>query len=107
MRTLWAPDSDMQDIILTNGLQHADVATLVCVKAGASRIFAIDINPSKFEAATKWGATDCINPKDYDKPIQQVIVEMTEWGCDYTFECIGSTQVCSSCVCAASQLKTK
>lgn len=26
----------------------------------------------KFEAARKWGATDCVNPKDYDKPIQQV-----------------------------------
>ncbi len=26
----------------------------------------------KFEAAKKWGATDCVNPKDYDKPIQQV-----------------------------------
>ena len=26
----------------------------------------------KFEAAKKWGATDCVNPKDYDKPVQQV-----------------------------------
>jgi hypothetical protein len=26
----------------------------------------------KFEAAKQWGATDCVNPKDYDKPIQQV-----------------------------------
>ena len=41
-------------------------------KAGASRIFAIDINAEKFELARKWGATDCINPKDFDKPIQQV-----------------------------------
>jgi S-(hydroxymethyl)glutathione dehydrogenase/alcohol dehydrogenase len=53
-------------------------------RAGASRIFAIDINASKFDAAKEWGATDFVNPKDYDKPIQQVIVEMTEWGCDYT-----------------------
>jgi Zn-dependent alcohol dehydrogenase len=45
---------------------------------------AVDINPGKFEAARKWGATDCINPKDHGKPIQQVIVDMTEWGCDYT-----------------------
>lgn len=42
------------------------------VKAGASRIFAIDINPSKFDLAKKWGATECLNPKDFDKPIQQV-----------------------------------
>jgi Zinc-binding dehydrogenase len=41
-------------------------------KAGASRIFAIDINESKFELAKKWGATDCYNPKKFDKPIQEV-----------------------------------
>jgi S-(hydroxymethyl)glutathione dehydrogenase/alcohol dehydrogenase len=44
----------------------------------------VDINTSKFAAATEWGATECINPRDYDKPVQQVIVEKTEWGCDYT-----------------------
>jgi S-(hydroxymethyl)glutathione dehydrogenase/alcohol dehydrogenase len=54
-------------------------------KAGAARIIAVDVNPAKFEAARAWGATECVNPKDHpDKPIQSVIVEMTEWGCDYT-----------------------
>lgn len=39
----------------------------------ARRIFAIDMNPSKFEIAKKLGATDCLNPKDHgDKPIQTV-----------------------------------
>lgn len=70
-------------------------------KAGASRIFAIDINPSKFEAAKEWGATDCLNPKDYEKPIQAVLVEMTEWGVDYTFECIGNVQVMRAALEAA------
>lgn len=70
-------------------------------KAGASRIFAVDINPAKFEAAREWGATDCINPKDHDKPIQAVLVEATEWGCDYTFECIGNTQVMRAALEAA------
>jgi Zn-dependent alcohol dehydrogenase len=31
--------------------------------------------------------------QDHEKPIQQVLVELTEWGCDYTFECIGNVQV--------------
>ena len=39
------------------------------------------------------GATDCVNPKDFDKPIQQVIVEMTGWGVDHSFECIGNVNV--------------
>ena len=62
-------------------------------QAKAGRIFAIDTNPSKFELAKQFGATDCINPKDHDKPIQQVIVEMTTWGVDHTFECIGNVNV--------------
>ena len=41
-------------------------------KQGASKIYAIDINPKKFELARKFGADECINPKDYDKPIQEV-----------------------------------
>ncbi len=61
--------------------------------ARAGRIIAIDTNPSKFALARTFGATDCVNPKDHDKPIQQVIVEMTEWGVDHSFECIGNTQV--------------
>jgi S-(hydroxymethyl)glutathione dehydrogenase/alcohol dehydrogenase len=44
----------------------------------------VDINASKFDAAREWGATDCLNPRDFDKPIQAVITEMTEWGADYT-----------------------
>ena len=59
--------------------------------AKASRIIAVDINPSKFELATKMGATECVNPKDHgDKPIQQVLVAMTDGGLDYTFEAIGN-----------------
>ncbi len=57
------------------------------------RIIAVDTNPSKFELAREFGATDCINPKDFDKPIQQVIVEMTIWGVDHSFECIGNVNV--------------
>jgi S-(hydroxymethyl)glutathione dehydrogenase/alcohol dehydrogenase len=64
--------------------------------AKASRIIGIDINESKFELARKLGATDCINPKDYDKPIQDVIIELTEGGVDYSFECIGNVDVMRS-----------
>ncbi len=61
--------------------------------AKAGRIIAIDINESKFELARKLGATDCINPNTFDKPIQEVIVEMTDGGVDYSFECIGNVKV--------------
>lgn len=61
--------------------------------AKAGRIIAIDINESKFELARKLGATDCIKPNDYDKPIQEVIVELTDGGVDFSFECIGNVKV--------------
>jgi S-(hydroxymethyl)glutathione dehydrogenase/alcohol dehydrogenase len=66
------------------------------VMAKAERIIAVDVNPGKEEFARQLGATDFINPKDYDKPIQQVIVGMTEWGVDYSFECVGNTQLMRS-----------
>lgn len=71
-------------------------AVIGATMAGASRIIAIDINESKFELARKLGATDCINPKNFDKPIQEVIVEMTGGGVDYSFECIGNVNVMRS-----------
>ena len=71
-------------------------AVIGAVMAKASRIIAIDINESKFELAKKLGATDCINPKHYDKPIQEVIVELTDGGVDFSFECIGNVDVMRS-----------
>ncbi len=62
-------------------------------QAGAGRIIAVDTNPAKFDRAKSMGATDCVNPRDQDKPVQQVIVEMTGWGVDHSFECIGNVQV--------------
>jgi len=61
-----------------------------CKVAGAKRIIAVDINPKKFEVAKQFGATECFNPKDHDRPTQEVLVEMTDGGCDYTFECVGN-----------------
>ncbi|WP_040850846.1 zinc-binding dehydrogenase, partial [Planococcus halocryophilus] len=66
------------------------------VKANASRIIVIDLNEDKFELAKKMGATDFINPSKFDKPIQEVIVEMTDGGVDYSFECIGNVDVMRS-----------
>jgi len=71
-------------------------AVIGAAMAKASRIIAIDINESKFELARKLGATDFINPKDHDKPIQNVIVEMTDGGVDYSFECIGNVNLMRS-----------
>jgi len=63
------------------------------VMAQAERIIVVDINPDKFELAQQLGATDCVNPKDYDVPIQEVLIELTDGGADYSFECVGNVEL--------------
>ena len=63
------------------------------VMARADRILAIDINQDKEEMARQLGATDFVNPKDYDRPIQEVIVDLTDGGVDYSFEAVGNVNL--------------
>ncbi len=62
------------------------------VMARAGRTIGIDTNPAKFDMARRLGATDVVNPADHDRPIQEVLVEMTDGGVDYSFECIGNVE---------------
>ncbi|KAF3789403.1 Alcohol dehydrogenase-like 3 [Nymphaea thermarum] len=61
--------------------------------SGASRIIGVDINSDKFIKAKAMGVTEFVNPRDYDRPVHQVIREMSEGGVDYSFECSGNYQV--------------
>jgi len=73
------------------GLGAVGLAVIMgCKERGASRIIAIDINNDKKKIAEEFGATEFINPKEHDRPIQQVLADMTDGGLDYTFECVGS-----------------
>ncbi|XP_057987114.1 alcohol dehydrogenase 2-like isoform X5 [Hevea brasiliensis] len=60
--------------------------------SGASRIIGVDVNPNKFEQAKKFGVTEFVNPKDHNKPVQEVLVEMTNGGVDTSIECTGNIQ---------------
>jgi S-(hydroxymethyl)glutathione dehydrogenase/alcohol dehydrogenase len=66
------------------------------VMAKAGRIIAIDTNADKFEMAKQLGATDCVNPKEFEDSIQDVIVDMTDGGVDYSFECVGNVNLMRS-----------
>lgn len=72
-------------------------AIIGCKAAGAARIIGVDINKDKFAKAKEVGATECINPRDYEKPIQEVLQEMSGGGVDFSFEVIGQheTMVCN------------
>ncbi|CAL5414660.1 unnamed protein product [Camellia sinensis] len=60
--------------------------------SGASRIIGVDLNSNRYEQAKKFGVTEFVNPKDYNKPVQEVISEMTNGGVDRSVECTGSTE---------------
>lgn len=85
------------DTVAVFGLGGIGLSVLIGAKmAKAGRIIAIDVNEDKFKIAKQLGATDVVNPKDYDKSIQEVIVDMTDGGVDYSFECIGNVNVMRS-----------
>jgi S-(hydroxymethyl)glutathione dehydrogenase/alcohol dehydrogenase len=63
------------------------------VMAKAGRILAVDINADKEEVARQLGATDFVNPNDYDQPIQDVVVDLTNGGVDYSFEAVGNVDL--------------
>ncbi|KAI5006433.1 hypothetical protein ZWY2020_033676 [Hordeum vulgare] len=67
------------------GLAAAEDARIT----GASRITCVDLNASRFEEARKFGCTEFVNPKDHTKPVQQVLVDMTNGGVDRSVECTG------------------
>ncbi|OBT51419.1 S-(hydroxymethyl)glutathione dehydrogenase [Pseudogymnoascus sp. 24MN13] len=64
------------------------------LKQGAGKIIVVDVNGSKKEWAEKFGATDFINPNDLGKTtLLENLVEMTDGGCDFTFDCTGNVHV--------------
>ena len=59
--------------------------------AGASRIIAVNGNPSKFAMAKHLGATDFVDSSSLDKSVHQYIAgDLTPWGVDYSFDCTGN-----------------
>ncbi|MEL7368715.1 MAG: S-(hydroxymethyl)glutathione dehydrogenase/class III alcohol dehydrogenase [Myxococcota bacterium] len=85
------------DTVAVFGLGGIGLAVIMGAKqAGASRIIGVDINSDKFPKAQALGATEVVNPRDHEAPIHEVIVQMTDGGVDFSFECIGNVDVMRS-----------
>jgi S-(hydroxymethyl)glutathione dehydrogenase/alcohol dehydrogenase len=61
--------------------------------AGADMIVGVDTNPAREKLARKFGLTHFVNPKELKGDLVAHLVELTKGGADYSFECIGNTQV--------------
>ena len=60
--------------------------------AGADRIIGVDLNAAKRPLAERFGMTDFLNPTDVEDAAA-AIVDLTDGGVDYSFECIGNVDV--------------
>ena len=70
------------------GLNVIQAAKMV----GADKIIGIDINPAREAMARQFGMTQFINPRDVENVVD-AIVQLTDGGADYSFECVGNTQL--------------
>ncbi|MGH1361370.1 MAG: S-(hydroxymethyl)glutathione dehydrogenase/class III alcohol dehydrogenase [Burkholderiaceae bacterium] len=61
--------------------------------AGADKIIGVDLNNDRKEMAEKFGMTHFVNPKEVEGDLVSYLVDLTDGGADYSFECIGNTEV--------------
>ena len=61
--------------------------------AGADKIIGVDLNPAREAMARKFGMTHFVNPKEVEGDLVAHLVELTDGGADYSFECIGNVDV--------------
>ncbi len=64
-----------------------------CRMVGANKIIGVDINPSKKALAEQLGLTHFVNPKELEGDLVAHLVELTDGGADYSFECIGNVNL--------------
>ena len=60
---------------------------------GASKIIGVDLNPDKRPLAEQYGMTHFVNPKEIEGDLVDYLVQLTDGGADYSFECIGNVNV--------------
>jgi len=61
--------------------------------AGANKIVGVDLNPNRKALAEKFGMTHFVNPKEVEGDLVPHLVELTDGGADYSFECVGNVEL--------------
>src|SRR5688572_4416207 len=61
--------------------------------AGANLIVGVDVNPARAELGRRFGMTHFVNPSELGGDLVAHLVELTQGGADYSFECVGSVQL--------------
>ncbi len=61
--------------------------------AGARQIVGIDVNPARYDIAYRFGMTDFVNPNEVEGELVPYLVNLTNGGADYSFECVGNVKL--------------
>jgi S-(hydroxymethyl)glutathione dehydrogenase/alcohol dehydrogenase len=57
---------------------------------GANKIVGVDLNPGRRALAEKFGMTHFVDPSEVEGDLVPYLVDLTDGGADYSFECIGN-----------------
>jgi S-(hydroxymethyl)glutathione dehydrogenase/alcohol dehydrogenase len=57
---------------------------------GANKIIGVDLNPDRKALGEKFGMTHFVNPNEVEGDLVPYLVDLSDGGADYSFECIGN-----------------
>ncbi|MFB2896548.1 S-(hydroxymethyl)glutathione dehydrogenase/class III alcohol dehydrogenase [Aerosakkonemataceae cyanobacterium BLCC-F50] len=82
------------DNVVVFGLGGVGLSVIQGAKlAGANMIIGVDINPNKKALGEKLGMTHFVNPKEVEGDLVPYLVNLTNGGADFSFECIGNVKI--------------
>jgi len=91
---LWTAKVEPGSTVVVFGLGGIGLNVIQGAKlVGASKIIGVDLNPARQAIAEKFGMTDFVNPQEIEGDLVQHLVELTDGGADFSFECIGNVNV--------------
>lgn len=91
---LWTAKVEPGSTVVVFGLGGIGLNVIQGAKlVGASKIIGVDLNPARQAIAAQFGMTDFVNPQAIEGSLVQHIVELTDGGADFSFECIGNVNV--------------
>lgn len=91
---LWTAKVEPGSTVVVFGLGGIGLNVIQGAKlVGASKIIGVDLNPARQAIAEQFGMTDFVNPQEIEGDLVQHLVELTDGGADFSFECIGNVNV--------------
>ncbi len=91
---IWTAKAEAGCRAIVFGLGGIGLNVVQCLRMiGAEMIVGVDINPARKEMAEKFGMTHFVSPTEVGGDLVPYLVNLTDGGADYTFDCTGNVNV--------------